>query len=244
VSVAALCNLSASCPWLYLELNARFLRRRLVRKSDSQVVDPEIVEAMLRTRAGNPPFALRHVRSSVPEFDAVLQRSPPTSSSALSRFARTCAEGGWRGQLVGSDGSTRQRRCIELGRERRYRRRRCHRRPYGRWRGRCRGRLRDGRRGDLGSRFGLRQRGFAGDCDHGARNECDAAQVTDRSCEYCFIHTADEAWKDDLFGTRSIEGSQVSGGRVDGQQQHHSHVQRALLFREPRCAVLNRLDFL
>jgi hypothetical protein len=193
VSVAALCNLSASCPWLYLELNARFLRRRFVRKSDSQVVDPEIVEAMLRTRAGNPPFALRHVRSSVPEFDAVLQRSPPTSSSALSRFARTCAEGGWRGQLVGSDGSTRQRRCGELGRERCYRRRRCHRCPYGRWRGRYRGRLRDGRRRDLGSRFGLRQRGAGSNRDHGTRSKRDTAQVTDRSCEYFLIHAAQKA---------------------------------------------------
>ena len=56
-------------------------------ETDRQALNIEIVEPMLRTLTGRPPLGLRHMRLSISEVHAILQRPSSASGGARSGFA-------------------------------------------------------------------------------------------------------------------------------------------------------------
>jgi hypothetical protein len=86
-------------------LRARSLVGVLLGKTQPYVVDLEIVEPMRRALTSATPFALRHMRLTIPVPHAFLQAPTAAASGALRRFARTYARSRGRRQLVIPDRS-------------------------------------------------------------------------------------------------------------------------------------------
>ena len=100
--------------WTRTVASAPSTRRLLLGKTEAQFVDLEVVEPARRALTSTAPFALRHMRPTIPVPHACFQTPIAATSGALRRFARAYARSRWRRQLVISDRSPRDRSGRDL----------------------------------------------------------------------------------------------------------------------------------